>query len=78
MSLANLLPAVLSLPRQEQVELMHYLVEELSRPPVSDGPDAAPPPSTPAMAYEVFSPDPCPEAADALLKLLADHQGPKA
>ena len=32
MSLAELLPAVRALPRAEQVQLMHLLVDELTRP----------------------------------------------
>ena len=71
MSLADLLPAVRSLPRRDQVQLMHYLVEELGCRPVSEGPDAGAPVLTAPLAYEIFSPEPCPEAADALLKLLA-------
>jgi hypothetical protein len=67
MSLLDLLPTVRSLPRDDQVRLMHYLID-LTRPKGSDGSEMNHAP----VAYEVFSPEPCAEAAEALLKLLTD------
>lgn len=64
MSLAELLPTVRSLPRDEQVQLVHFLADELGRR------DEA----TPNIAFEIFTPDPSPAAAEALLKLLADER----
>jgi hypothetical protein len=75
MSLAEILPAVRALPREEQLELMRVVSAELA----SDSPAARDDEAEllarlvrPGATYHIFTPDPCPGAAHELMKLLAD------
>jgi hypothetical protein len=62
MSFADLLPAVRELPRTEQLRLVHFLIDELSRSPE--------PVILPDASYPIWSPWDATEAAATLWGLL--------
>jgi hypothetical protein len=76
MSLAEILPAVRTLPREEQIQLLHCLVEELGRPG-----SLAPSRESQlleqlaaAAPHQLDRPEFAPEAAVVLQELLASHR----
>jgi hypothetical protein len=76
MSLADILPAVRSLPRDEQTQLMHWLVEELARPDEDDINRRAEllAQLVAAAPHQFDRPEFGPEAAAVLEQVLAEHR----
>jgi hypothetical protein len=77
MSLAEILPAVRKLPREEQLELVRVLSAELTIPAKQESDDEMlrrlfPPGAT----YEIYTPQFSPEAADELARFLESTDNP--
>lgn len=75
MSLAELLPAVQALPRDEQAQLLHWLRDELGRAdvPANDREAALLAQLVAAAPLQFDRPEVGPEAVAALQELLATH-----
>ena len=74
MSLAELLPAVRMLPREDQLELVRVLSAELVAPAKQESDEEMvgrlfPPGAT----YEIYTPEMSPEAVQALQQLLQEQ-----
>jgi hypothetical protein len=76
MSLAEILPAVRSLPRDEQTQLVHWLVEELARPDEQEINRRAEllAQLVAAAPHQLDRPDFRPGAAAVLEQVLAEHR----
>jgi hypothetical protein len=76
MSLADIIPAVRTLPREEKIQLLHCLVEELGRPASLESPRDAEllEQLSAAAPHQLIRPEFSPEAAVVLQELLASHR----
>lgn len=76
MSLAELLPAIRALPKSEQVQLLHLLIDDVATlPPVDDGISEElrrilPPPGA---VVDLWYPEANPEAVAAALQALKER-----
>jgi hypothetical protein len=78
MSLTEVLPAVRALPRADQTQLMHWLVDELTRPeaPANDREADLLAQLVAAAPFQIDRPEVGPEVVAAMQELLANHRNP--
>jgi hypothetical protein len=78
-SLAELLPAIRALPRAEQVELLHLLIDGVAQAPPVSGDDGITDEMRkwfpPGSVASVWFPEPNPEGVAAAMKGLKEFEG---